>query len=353
MPKVNQKAIADKLGISRATVSRCFTNHAGINATTRAKVFQLAAEMGYNHLEPRSPAMKKARKKVNFNVLICSETEEYFRVDYKSPGEQILVGVSEFAQAHEVDVDVDVDFIPPSATSLDDPAFAKIKSLRSRKNRGVLLIYPFADSIISDLSYQLPVVSLVDQLEHESIDCADVDHNAGISMVIDQLTAKGHKRIGFYTREYAIAASWSFRRYSAFVEKMARAKLTVSDRDIIGIFPRTYDTVIGGINEALGRTKDGVTAWVCAADHQAYDLIDGFENQGLQIPQDVSITGFDGIQRSDDRPALTTINIPFRAIGMTGAERLANRIRQRFGGSQSVYISGTLIEGETVAPPKS
>jgi DNA-binding LacI/PurR family transcriptional regulator len=351
MPKVNQKAIADKLGISRATVSRCFTNHAGINATTRAKVFQLAAEMGYNHLEPRSPAMKKARKKVNFNVLICSETEEYFRVDYKSPGEQILVGVSEFAQAHEVDVDV--DFIPPSATSLDDPAFAKIKSLRSRKNRGVLLIYPFADSIISDLSYQLPVVSLVDQLEHESIDCADVDHNAGISMVIDQLIAKGHKRIGFYTREYAIAASWSFRRYSAFVEKMARAKLTVSDRDIIGIFPRTYDTVIGGINEALGRTKDGVTAWVCAADHQAYDLIDGFENQGLQIPQDVSITGFDGIQRSDDRPALTTINIPFRAIGMTGAERLANRIRQRFGGSQSVYISGTLIEGETVAPPKS
>ncbi|HCQ80221.1 MAG TPA: hypothetical protein DIV46_09625, partial [Verrucomicrobiales bacterium] len=29
MPKVNQKAIADQLGISRATVSRCFTNHAG------------------------------------------------------------------------------------------------------------------------------------------------------------------------------------------------------------------------------------------------------------------------------------------------------------------------------------
>lgn len=91
MPKVNQKAIADQLGISRATVSRCFTNHAGINATTRAKVFQLAAEMGYAHLESRSPAIKKARKRVNFNVLICSDTEEYFRDDYKSPGEQILV----------------------------------------------------------------------------------------------------------------------------------------------------------------------------------------------------------------------------------------------------------------------
>ncbi|MBT6399052.1 LacI family transcriptional regulator [Akkermansiaceae bacterium] len=351
MPKVNQKAIADQLGISRATVSRCFTNHAGINATTRAKVFQLAAEMGYAHLESRSPAVKKAKKRVNFNVLICSDTEEYFRDDYKSPGEQILVGVSEFAQAHQVDVDV--DFIPPSVTSIDDPAFAKIKSLKSRKNRGVLLIYPFADSIIKELSHQLPLVSLVDQLEHESIDCADVDHSSGISMVIDQLIAKGHRKIGFYTRDYTIAASWSFRRYSAFVEKMARKKLKVSNRDIIGIFPRTFGSVASGIDEAIKRTKEGVTAWVCAADHQGYDLIDGFENHGLKVPEDVSITGFDGIQRSADRPALTTIDIPFRAIGMTGADRLASRIRQRFGGSQSIYISGTLIEGETVGTPKS
>ena len=351
MPKVNQKAIADQLGISRATVSRCFTNHAGINATTRAKVFQLAAEMGYTHLESRSPAVKKAKKRVNFNVLICSDTEEYFRDDYKSPGEQILVGVSEFAQAHQVDVDV--DFIPPSVTSIDDPAFAKIKSLKSRKNRGVLLIYPFADSIIKELSHQLPLVSLVDQLEHESIDCADVDHSSGISMVIDQLIAKGHRKIGFYTRDYTIAASWSFRRYSAFVEKMARKKLKVSNRDIIGIFPRTFGSVASGIDEAIKRTKEGVTAWVCAADHQGYDLIDGFENHGLKIPEDVSITGFDGIQTSSDRPALTTIDIPFRAIGMTGADRLASRIRQRFGGSQSIYISGRLIEGETVGTPKS
>ena len=176
MPKVNQKAIADQLGISRATVSRCFTNHAGINATTRAKVFQLAAEMGYTHLEPRSPAVKKARKKVSFNILICSDTEEYFRDDYKSPGEQILVGVSEFAQAHQIDVNI--DFVSPSVTSFDDPAFTTIKSLKSRKNRGLLLIYPFADSIIKELSYQFPLVSLVDQLEHQSIDCADVDHSS-------------------------------------------------------------------------------------------------------------------------------------------------------------------------------
>eukprot|EP01047_Picozoa_sp_COSAG01_P141727 COSAG01_NODE_72818_length_252_cov_0.522876_1_plen_67_part_01 len=57
---------------------------------------------------------------------------------------------------------------------------------------------------------------------------------------------------------------------------------------------------------------------------QGYILIDGFENHGLKVPEDVSITGFDGIQRSAERPALTTIDIPFRAMGITGAERLAS-----------------------------
>ena len=351
MPKVNQKALADKLGISRATVSRCFTNHAGINADTRAKVFQLAAKMGYTHLESRSPSVKKAKKANHFNVLICSDTEEYFRGEDKSPGEQLLAGVSEYAQNH--DIRVDVDFIPPETTELSDPAFTKIKSLRSRKDRGVLLIYPFADSIVKDLALKFPLVSLVDQLEHQSIDCVDVDHYSGISMAINHLIDLGHTRIGFYTRDYAISASWSFRRYSAFIEKMARQKLKVRQDDILGIHPRTFRDVTDSIAKAADRTKDGVTAWVCAADHQAYDLIDGLDQHGLKVPGDVSITGFDGTRRNDNKSSLTTIEIPFRAIGMTGAERLATRIRKRFGGRQHVYVTGKLNQGSSVAVPRS
>ncbi|MDA7882487.1 helix-turn-helix domain-containing protein, partial [Akkermansiaceae bacterium] len=79
MAGVNQQEIADRLGLSKATVSRCFTNHAGISAVTRAKVFQLAAELGYTHLESRSIKVRKKAKKqpTNFTVLICSDTDEY------------------------------------------------------------------------------------------------------------------------------------------------------------------------------------------------------------------------------------------------------------------------------------
>ncbi|MDB4537364.1 LacI family transcriptional regulator, partial [Akkermansiaceae bacterium] len=235
MAGVNQQEIADRLGLSKATVSRCFTNHAGISAVTRAKVFQLAAELGYTHLESRSIKVRKKAKKqpTNFTVLICSDTDEYFNEDYESPGEEILAGVSEYAQLH--DAQVEVHFIPPNVTGIDDPAFKKIKGLKDRQSRGIFLIYPFPSPVIDELSVRFPLVSLIDQVQQHNIDCVDVDHFDGISTVVDHLVEQGHERIGFYTRNYTVDASWSFRRYSAFVEKMARLKLKVTQKDTIGI----------------------------------------------------------------------------------------------------------------------
>lgn len=350
MSEVNQQAIADRLGISRATVSRCFTNHGGISPVTRAKVFQTAAKIGYTHMETRAPKQKRAKRKFSFSVLICSDPEEYFQGGYESPGEQILAGVSEYAQSNEIRVDVNL--IPPNVTSLDDPAFQSIEGITKKQASGVLLIYPFPAPVLDQLALKFPLVSLVDQLEHSSIDCVDVDHYNGISSAVDHLVAAGHRRIGFYTRDYPVEASWSFRRYSAFVEKMARLQLKVAAKDAIGMFPRPTMDLAASLDEAVARTQEGVTAWVCAADHQAFDLITHLEKEGFKVPGQVSVTGFDGILQGDKRPDLTTIQIPFREIGITGAERLAARFRKRFQGKQHVYISGQLKPGSTVAAPR-
>ena len=352
MSEVNQQAIADRLGISRATVSRCFTNHAGISPVTRAKVFQVAAEIGYTHMETRvETGKKKAKPQLSFNVLICSDTEEYFRSDYESPGEQILAGVSEFALTNNIKVDVNL--IPPDVTSLSDEAFQKVSGLTKRKDVGVLLIYPFPPKVINELALRFPLVSLVDQLQHTSIDCVDTDHINGISSIVDHLVEQGHQRIGFYTKSYAVQASWSFRRYSAFVEKMARHQIKMEPEDFIGMFPRPELTLEESLDEVAERTRDGVTAWVCVADHQAFDVAEGLEKRGLSVPKDVSVTGFDGIKTpGEDSFDLTTLQIPFRDIGNTGAERLLARMSRRFHGKRNIYISGQMKAGGTVAPPR-
>jgi len=311
---------------------------------------QLAAEIGYQHQEARTPSAKRTKKQMNICALICTDSEEYFQGDYHNPGEQILAGVAE--QAQLLKANVEVHLIPPEADSLDHPKLKQITSLKKRSTSGVLLIYPFAESIIDGLSLHFPLVSLVDQLEHNFIDCVDVDHFNGVATTINHLLDLGHRRIGFYTKDYPIAASWSHRRYSAFIEKMARLKMPIAPTDLIGIFPRTYKTVEQSIDEVAKRTSQGVTAWVCAADHQAYDLINGLKKRGLKVPRDVSVTGFDGIEEKQKKPSLTTIKIPFREIGMSGTKRLSERIQKRFHESRHVYISGNLQNGKTTAKPK-
>src|SRR5476651_380243 len=99
MSAINQQVIATRLNISRTTVSRCFTNHKGINPKTRSKVFSLAAKLGYQYLQSRSPT-NGAPDNPSIGVLICSDVEEFHRIDYESPGVELLPGVAEFAQLH-------------------------------------------------------------------------------------------------------------------------------------------------------------------------------------------------------------------------------------------------------------
>jgi len=348
MTEVNQQIIAERLALSRATVSRCFTNHPGINPMTRAKVFKVAAEVGYTHLENRTSKAKKPSARTTLGVLICSEEEEYNRQDYQSPGEQILAGVTECS--HLGSASVEVIFVSPKDRSLDDPSYARIKRIR-RRWKGIILIYPFPETVIRELKLLMPVVSLVEQFESAGIDCVDADHYKGISTAIEHLHANGHRRIGYFTRIYPVEATWSFRRYAAYVEKMARLHLPFSQEDAVNVFPSPEMDLARSYDHVAARVREGTTAWVCAADHQAYDLIQGLSQRGLKIPQDVSVTGFDGISTPPGCPELSTVEIPFREIGATGTRRLIERINKRFGSTQHVFIDCQFREGQSVAAP--
>ncbi|MFZ9935578.1 MAG: substrate-binding domain-containing protein [Luteolibacter sp.] len=346
----NQQLIADRLGISRATVSRCFTNHPGINPVTRARVFQLAAEIGYVHLQMRTTrASRKPAAKRTFGVLICSTEEEHNRTDYENPSEQLLAGVTDCALLNQSVVDVHL--IDPGECLPDHPALLRIEKM-CRGWDGLLLVYPFPDPVLNRLAPIVPLVSLVEQFDHSAIDCVDVDHFKGISAAIEHLVAHGHRRIGFFTRRYEVEASWSLRRYASFMEEMVRLRLPVAGGDIVNVFPSFEGNDESSVEYAAERTKEGVTAWVCAADHQAYDLIAGLQKLGIDVPGSVSVTGFDGIATPPGLPELTTVVIPFREIGTTGTQRLVERVQKRFGSAQHVLIDCRLKQGSTVAPPK-
>lgn len=345
MGVVNQQVIANRLNISRTTVSRCFTNHKGINPKTRAEVFSLAAKLGYQYLQPRTTP-KNAPKARSIGVLICSDVEEYNRPDYESPGVELLPGITEFAQLHHWHTEV--HFVSPMATSISDPSYANLVGFKKRLWSGLLLLYPFAPQIIAEVSARFPCVSLVEQYSRVPIDCVDVNHYKGISTLMDRVRQKGHNRIGFFSRKYAVEAVWANRRLSAYVENLLRLNLHFNERDIIHLDISTPESTAEGYDRAVAQMRDGVTAWVCAADHQAYDLISALKERGYSVPADVSVTGFDGIVRPPGSPALETVRIPYYEIGFGASRRLFDKLNKRFDAPQEILLESRLQEGETV-----
>jgi len=349
MSEINQQVIADQLNISRTTVSRCFTNHKGINPKTRAEVFSLAAKLGYQYLQPRSEP-KAGPKTRSVGVLICSDVEEFNRPDYESPGVELLPGISEFAQLHHWNTEV--HFVSPFAASISDASYTKIQALKRRLWSGLILMYPFSPQIIGELTARFPCVSLVEQYGRVPVDTVDVNHYKGITALMDRLRQQGHTHIGFFSRRYAVEAVWSYRRFSAYVENLTRLGLHYNEQDVIHLDITSPATTEDGYRLVTERIKQGVTAWMCAADHQAYDLIKALQERGYRVPEDISVTGFDGILRPVDAPALDTVRIPYYEIGFAASRRLLDKINKRFDAPQEILLECRLQDGKTVGPPR-
>ncbi|MCF3650155.1 LacI family DNA-binding transcriptional regulator [Synoicihabitans lomoniglobus] len=350
MAKINQQYIAKELQISRATVSRCFTNHPGINPKTRAKVFALASRMGYAHTEKRTPAVhQRTRRALAFGVLVCVDLPNFDRTGYGNPGQELLNGLSEVARVQGVRLDL--HFVRPEDLHIDGPSYEEIVSDGRRLWDGVVLIYPFPQSVVDELKATFPVVSLVEQYGRTPLDCVDVDHHRGIERLVEHLHSQGHRRIGFFTWRYPVEATWALRRYGAFVEMMTARGLEIDPQDAINVSPRDSLALPDAHARVRERTAQGVTAWICAADHQAFDLMLDLKAAGLRVPTDVSIVGFDGLQPPQGADKLTTIEIPFHQIGVTGGKRLLDLINKRFDSEQHILLNCDLRDGDTVAAP--
>lgn len=346
--KLNQQRIADELGISRTTVSRCFTNHPGINPDTRAAVFALASKLGYTYLKPRNDDKAKSASSKTMAVLICSDLQQNILEDAQSPGMQLLPGISEYALINQIKLDIKI--LNPIEIKSDVGAYQALLREKRRSWDGVLLIYPFPSQFIEDLMTKFPCVSLVEQFGAPNLDCIDVDHHRGISHLMQMMIDRGHRRIGFFSRRYSVEALWVYRRYSAYVEKLARSGLPYRSEDILNLFSTDDYSLEESYQRAIQQIHDGVTAWVCPADHIAYDFIRVLRQRGLVEGKDYSITGFDGISREGDRSSLTTVQIPYREIGYQAARRLSDLLENRYNTTQHVYLNGEVLEGRTCLP---
>jgi LacI family transcriptional regulator len=350
MDRINQELIAQKLGVSRATVSRSLSNHPSVKPETRAEVLELAESLGYQTSPGRALARRRDGKPTTIGVLIGVPAADAAMATFP----YVLKGIREHAEHDQITIDVAYE--APETFSTDAHRRSILRKIRSADWRGAILIYPFPPATVGELAEKISIVSVLEDYPELGLDSIDVDNASGTSNLVQLLASRGHRRIGFVAWRYPVVGHWTQQRFGGYAEAIFRHGLQFNQDWVLNVHKnsRPFLTWPELAAEAARLVKqEGVTAFVCAADHQAYHLHQYLRDLGLRVPEDCSITGFDGIEPPLGHPQVTSLKVGHADIGSSALVRLTSRMLDPRAPRRKILVEAQLIEGETLAPPRA
>jgi len=347
MRSLNQQLLAEKLNISRTTVSRSLANHPAISADTRDRVQKLAAEMGYHSNPTRGVRRARQSKAATIGVLIGVPAANVALATFPF----ILQGIRERAEVEHLAVDV--CFEKPASLDPSSKRQRVFRHIRTGDWRGTILIYPFPEDAVELISRKISTVAVLESYTNSAIDIIDTDDSSAMLTLITRLKEAGHRRIGFLTRDYPVGGHWSLRRFGGYVEALFHHGLEFNPDWVINISKTTPYVPVSEIPDKVAHQvrNERVTAWVCAADHQAYDLMLGLQSRGIRVPEDCSVTGFDGLEPPPNMRRVTSMLVPHEDIGSSAVARLYSRMMHPSSPRRKILVEARLVEGETIAAP--
>ncbi|MGE5464405.1 MAG: LacI family DNA-binding transcriptional regulator [Syntrophothermus sp.] len=332
---VTIKDVAKRVGVSHTTVSRALRGNSLISDETSERIRQMARAMGY---QPSAAArsLKTNRSQV-LGVILSSLDDPFFS--------EILQGIED--SAHESNFSL---FI---AASRHDPGREQkiVQTMMEHRVDGVIICSTSfgAEQGRQLLEYGFPTVVVNNQSAENfrySIYHDDVD---GSRQVTRHLIELGHQRTAYLGN--SVSGRTTLDRLSGFQQEMEAAGLSIPSEYI-------HEVPGGGAEHGMTggdyflRLPVPPTAIVCFNDLMATGVLKCAHQRRLNIPADLSVTGFDNINFSAyTDPPLTTFDQPKRFIGMEAARLLLGLLHSMPDADEKVTIlRGSLLVRSSTAP---
>lgn len=328
--------VAEFVGYSTATVSRALNNQTGVSREVREKVLTASKTLGYL---PNNAARALRQKKTRIigAVIPTLNHSIYARMVEGLQKRLALDGLALLHATSEYNLETE---------------YRQSTMLLERGVEGLVLVgnehHPNLKNILA--SRQIPYVNTYVYSSDNEAPCVGFDNFEAAYAITDFLVQLGHSH-------FAMIAG--IRAGNDRVEQRiagVRARLTRSDMllpdDSIAESPYTID---GGVvaMKALNRSTRETTAIICGSDILAFGALSACGELGIQVPQDLSIVGFDNLEFSAHlSPPLTTVEVPAAEMGATAAEHLLNQIESSKFQSR-IELETKIILRKTTAPPRS
>lgn len=321
--------IADRLGVSPATVSRALNGKSGVSDEVRAEIVAEATRL---HFTPNGSAKSLATTRTeNIGFAIYQPplaTDQFFGPFYS----RIMFGAERELQDHDYHLLV---------TTLTDKHIAHPDQwgiARGRRVDGLIIASPWVPLrfILSVTAQGLPMILVDNAVFPSTIDAILGDDRGGARRMAEHVLGHGHTRIAVI----AGPKEWvsNRERCGGFAEalRLARVKPLVT----LHADATTHDTGYALARQAL---EFRPTAILAINDAMALGALDAVQAAGLSVPKDIAITGFDDIEPAQlSSVPLTTVHLPKRTIGRFAARQLLARIAEPDIAHQRVLVETSL-----------
>lgn len=332
------KDVAELAGVAVSTVSLVLNDKGYVSDELKKKVQAAVDQLGYIPNRTARSLISKATGNIGFVI-----AEEHF-----STAEPFYTRVflgTEF-EARQWDSYVLLTTVPNKFHPSHIPRF-----ILERNVDGIIFAGKISESYASAVAAEsIPSVVVDYEFKQARVPAINIDNVRGIRLAIEHLSKLGHRKIAFIGGD--VSHPSIKRRLDGYVQAMNRLGLEKSD-DLISVDAEGTGTEDGyqSAKKLLDNSADFSAAVACN-DAVAIGAIRAFREQGMTLPDDCSIVGFDDIDLCEHvEPSLTSISVPKEDMGATALRVLRRLIRNDEQPVSSVLIEPQLIARRSTAGP--
>jgi LacI family transcriptional regulator len=331
------RTVAAMAKVSIATVSRTINGSSAVSDRLSKRVWQAVEQLNY-FPNTHARTLVSGRSRL-FGIIVENITNPFFP--------ELIQSFEEVAVAHGYEILV--------SSSNSDPAILTncVRRMLERKVEGVaVLTFGEEEPVLDQLANRnVPMVLAEFRLEDPKASTILLDYTTGICAAVNHLVELGHSKIAFLAGPHKLHSAIT--RENDFRTAMAATGLPIQTKWIIECDHTLKGGVAGyGKLQALGVRP---TAILCSNDMTAIGVLRAAYNEGLRVPDDLSVIGLDDIDFAEfTLPPLTTIRLSradlahaaFEALRQQAEEPNNPKIQREFMVSTSL-----VVRGSTAPPP--
>jgi DNA-binding LacI/PurR family transcriptional regulator len=323
-PRPTLDEVAERAGVSTATVSRVLNNSARVSAPMREAVEAAVAELGY---VPNPAARNLARRRTDTIALVVSEPDDRLFADPFFP--PVVHGIA------EVLAETELQLVLLPARGERQQRKVERYVLEGHVD-GAIMLSVHADDVLPQAlaAAGAPLVlSGRPRADAGAVSWVDTDNRAG-GRLATELLLETRSRVATITGPLDMSVSSD--RFEGYRDALAGRPVLVAHGDF-GIESGRFAT-----EELLGR-EPGLDALFAASDAMAVGALQALAAAGRRVPEDVAVVGFDDVElAATASPPLTTVRQPWEEMTRSLVDVLLRRIA---GGTRTeqIVLAPTLV----------